>query len=77
MDDDVGAVDEPAHSFEVAHVAPQLVDGALELDVVEGRHVERANSVPVGEQPPGKVQAEKSRTAGDRVQHRTYASWQT
>ncbi len=77
MDDDVGAVDEPAHGVGVANVAAELLDGTLELGVVERRHVERANGVAVCEQPPREVQAEETRAAGDRVQHRTYASWPT
>ena len=75
--DDVGARDEPANRVEIADVAAKLVDRAFEPGVVERRHVERAHVVAVGEKPSREVQAEESRAAGDCVQHRAYASWQT
>ena len=60
MHDDVGARDELAHALAVADVAAELLDRLLEGGVVERRHVDRADVVAVGEQPPGEVQAEEA-----------------
>ena len=53
----------------IADVAAQLLDGALELGVVQWDDVERPYVMPVGEQPSSKVQAEKARAAGDGPEH--------
>jgi hypothetical protein len=57
MDDDLGARDKPAHRGLIADVSTQLIDGALELGVVERKEIECPHPFAVGEQPPRKVQA--------------------
>jgi hypothetical protein len=60
---------EAARGSGVAHVAMKLVDVTLELGVVERRGVERADGVPLGEEPPSEVEAEEAGAAGDRPEH--------
>ena len=67
--DHVGARHELADAVAVANVAAQLLDGALELGVVQRDDVEGSHVMPVGEQPSSEVQAEKARAAGDRPEH--------
>jgi hypothetical protein len=70
VDEDICAVAQPCHGDRVADVAAQLLDRALELRVVEGRHVERPHVVTFPEEPPGEVEAEEARAARDRPPHR-------
>ncbi len=63
MDDHVCACDQSPRCDRVAHVAPQLLDRALEAVVVERRQVERAHIDAVGEQAPCEVQAQEARAA--------------
>src|SRR6266511_808170 len=69
MDDHVGARDQLADALSISHVASELLDRTLELDVVQRHHVQRAHGVPLGEQPSREVQAEEARAAGDRPEH--------
>ena len=62
----VRAVAKLLRAFGVAHVAADL--GQVSLDRVVHRHdVERADVVALRQQMPREVQAEKTRTSGDRV----------
>ena len=63
MDEHVGAVDERARVARRANVAAQLLDRRSSSGVVERREVERPHLVPVGDEPPREVQAEKARAA--------------
>jgi hypothetical protein len=69
MDEHVGARCELARSCRVTDVAAELFDVALELWIVEGRDVERAHGVAVGEEPPREVEAEEPGPARDRPEH--------
>jgi hypothetical protein len=55
MHEHVGALDELPRRPRLAHVAAQLLDGSLQLGLVERRDVERPHVVPVGEQPTRQV----------------------
>ena len=67
--DDVGAVHERADALAVADVAPQLLDRAFQLGVVQRDHVESAHLVPVRKQASCEVQAEKAGPTGYRPEH--------
>ena len=70
MHEDPRAVDELARRPFVTDVPSELANLALELRVVEADEVERPHLVTVGEEPPRQVEAEESRPAGDRPDHR-------
>src|SRR5918992_5931168 len=69
MDEHVGARCELTGTCRVTDVAAELFDVALELRIVEGRDVERAHGVPVGEEPPRELEAEEPGPARDRPEH--------
>src|SRR4029079_3428707 len=70
VDEDVGFLHETRRVGRVAHVAAKLLDRPLELGLVQGREIERADVVPAGEQPPCEMEPEKGGSAGDRPAHR-------
>src|SRR6266545_3391202 len=67
--DDVGTSHELADARGVAHVAPELLHGALELCIVERHHVEGTDVVAVGEEPSREMQAQEPCAAGDSPKH--------
>jgi hypothetical protein len=71
VDDHVRAVDErPCGDF-VANVAPDLLDGCLELAIVMRREVERPHEVALADEPACQMQAEKACAARDRDAHQS------
>jgi hypothetical protein len=70
VQDDVRAGDQRAHGSQVTDIRSPLVDGALELGVVERNDVEGAHVMTVGKEPPREVQAEEARAARNRPEHR-------
>ena len=69
MHEHFGALDQQSAGGRIADVAPHLLDGRLELVVVQWRHVEGAHLAAVSEETAREVQTEKARAAGDRPAH--------
>ncbi len=74
MHDHVGPVHEAGHGGGVAHVPSQLFDVRLELLVVERREIEGPHLVAVRDEPPGEVETEEARAAGDGPPHQSHAT---
>ena len=75
MDEHVGAGGKLPAGARVANVAAKLLDRALELRVVQRRHVERAHADTLGREATGEMEPEEAGPAGDRDEHEpAYAS---
>ena len=68
--EDPRALNELARRRFVTDVPSELANLSFELRVVQADEVERPHLVPVGEEPTGEVQPEKSGSAADGPDHR-------